>query len=99
MPALSRLAALLLVLALAGCGGALPPERQLELTVTAAGYDQPRLEAQVGDQIFIRLRNRDTIAHNLVVDLPAPSASTVASPATPSPPSLSLRPRPSAGPA
>lgn len=50
--------------------GSLPTERQLMLTVTAQGYDQPRLEARVGEQVFLRFRNDDTIAHNLNVDLP-----------------------------
>ncbi len=63
----------LLVVALLGLGacGSVPVERQLELTVTATGYDRPRLEARVGEQVFIRFRNADTIAHNLTIELPS----------------------------
>jgi sirohydrochlorin ferrochelatase len=60
----------LLALLLAGCGS-VPPERRLDLTVTAAGYSQSRLEAQVGEQLFITLRNEDTQAHSLAVELPS----------------------------
>ncbi len=59
----------LMLFVLSACGS-LPSERQLALTVTAQGYDQPRLEARVGEQVFLRFRNDDTIAHNLNVDLP-----------------------------
>ncbi|NWF79074.1 MAG: cupredoxin domain-containing protein [Chloroflexi bacterium] len=59
----------LMLFVLSACGS-LPTERQLTLTVTAQGYDQPRLEARVGEQVFVRFRNDDTIAHNLNVDLP-----------------------------
>ncbi|MGQ9927508.1 MAG: cupredoxin domain-containing protein [Chloroflexaceae bacterium] len=60
----------LALLSLVACG-TMPRERQLELTVTAAGYDPPRLEARVGEQVFIRFRNADTIAHNLTIELPS----------------------------
>jgi plastocyanin len=58
------------VLVLVACGGPLPSERQLELTVTAAGYEPEVLEANVGEIAIIRFRNRDTIAHNLNLELP-----------------------------
>jgi|YNPBryunderm2012_1023409.scaffolds.fasta_scaffold03365_3 plastocyanin len=61
---------MLALLSLVACG-TVPRERQLELTVTAAGYDTPRLEARVGEQVFIRFRNADTIAHNLTIELPS----------------------------
>ncbi|MCX7790788.1 MAG: cupredoxin domain-containing protein [Chloroflexaceae bacterium] len=61
---------ILYLLGLVACG-TVPRERQLELTVTAAGYDRPRLEAQVGEQVFIRFRNADAIAHNLTIALPS----------------------------
>lgn len=60
----------LAVFALGACGS-LPPERQLELRVTAEGYEPTRLEARVGEQVFIRFRNGDTVAHNLNIDLPS----------------------------
>jgi plastocyanin len=60
---------LLALLLLAGCG-ALPPERRIDLNVTAAGYTQAQVTAQTGDQIFIRFRNGDSQAHSLTVDLP-----------------------------
>ncbi len=63
----------LLILALLGlvACGTMPRERHLELTVTPAGYDRPRLEARVGEQVFIRFRNADAIAHNLTIVLPS----------------------------
>jgi uncharacterized cupredoxin-like copper-binding protein len=68
----SRLLALALALiALAACGA--PPERRLDLTVTAAGYSPGRLEARAGEQLFIRLKNEDSVAHSLTVDLPSGS--------------------------
>lgn len=69
--AISSVAIALLLVGLAACGGALPPERQLELMVTAAGYAPARLEARVGEQVFIRFQNRDRVAHSLTVELPA----------------------------
>lgn len=67
-----RLIALLfgLALLLVGCGGALPPERRLEVTVTAAGFSPARLEARRGDLVVITLRNRDEVGHNLTIELP-----------------------------
>lgn len=65
-----RFALALAVLVLAACGQ-LPPERQLELAVTAAGYEPARLEARVGEQVFIRFQNRDAVAHSLTVELPS----------------------------
>ncbi len=62
---------LALLFALSACGSSLPPERTLELTVTAEGYDQPRLEAMAGEMVTIRLRNRDSVAHNLNLELPS----------------------------
>jgi plastocyanin len=59
------------MLALVACGGPLPSERQLELTVTAAGYEPEVLEANVGEIAIIRFRNRDTVAHNLNLELPS----------------------------
>lgn len=70
---LARWAALSLLLLLWGCGGSVPPERELELTITSAGYAPTRLEARAGELIFIRFRNRDSVAHNLTVELPAGS--------------------------
>lgn len=71
MSSLTRLIALTsLLLGLAGCGGGLPPERRLDLTVTANGYEPVALEARVGEQVFIRFQNRDSIAHSLTVELP-----------------------------
>jgi uncharacterized cupredoxin-like copper-binding protein len=61
---------LALLLTLAACGGPLPSERALDVTVTTAGYEPALLEAQVGEMLIIRLRNRDTIAHNLTLELP-----------------------------
>jgi plastocyanin len=66
-----RATLVVLLLALAGCGGPLPPERQLDLMVTADGYAPVQLEAQVGEQVFIRFQNRDTVAHSLTVELPS----------------------------
>ncbi|MFV9506686.1 MAG: cupredoxin domain-containing protein [Oscillochloridaceae bacterium umkhey_bin13] len=64
-----RYLALSFCLLLVACG-TLPPERVIELTVTADGYDQTRLEAQAGGMLTLRLRNRDTIAHSLTLELP-----------------------------
>ncbi|MBP1468368.1 cupredoxin domain-containing protein [Candidatus Chloroploca sp. M-50] len=61
---------LLLLIVLAGCGQALPPERLIELTVTSSGYEPAEIEAYVGEIVSIRFRNRDTIAHALMVELP-----------------------------
>lgn len=66
-----RLALAFVVLSLAACGAALPSERRIDLAVTAAGYAPARLEARVGEQVFIRLQNRDGVAHSLTVELPA----------------------------
>jgi plastocyanin len=62
---------ILLALPLAACGGQLPPERLIELTVTAAGYEPEQLEARVGEMVVIRFRNRDVVAHNLNLELPS----------------------------
>lgn len=73
MRSLTRLIALsLALLALAACGTP-PPERRLDLFVTSQGYSPGRLEAQVGEQLFIRFKNDDTLAHSLTVDLPSGS--------------------------
>lgn len=61
----------LLALLLTACGGSLPPERLIELTVTAAGYEPEQLEARVGEMVVIRFRNRDVVAHNLNLELPS----------------------------
>lgn len=66
-----RLLALVAALLLGGCGGALPPENRLELTITAAGYSPARLEAQLGAQVVITFQNRDTVAHNVTIELPS----------------------------
>ncbi len=76
---ISRFALALAVLGLAACGQ-LPPERRLELAVTAAGYAPARLEARVGEQVFIRFQNRDDIAHSLTVALPAGQRTVSAEP-------------------
>ncbi|RRR69911.1 MAG: cupredoxin domain-containing protein [Candidatus Viridilinea halotolerans] len=60
-----------LLFVLAACETNLPPERTLEVTVTAEGYEPQRLEAQVGEMVTIRLRNRDTVGQNLYLDLPS----------------------------
>lgn len=65
-----RFALVVAVLSLAACGE-LPPERRLDLVVDAAGYAPARLEATVGEQVFIRFQNRDGVAHSLTVELPA----------------------------
>ncbi|PDW03670.1 cupredoxin domain-containing protein [Candidatus Viridilinea mediisalina] len=57
-------------LGLSACETTLPPERTLEVTITEAGYEPARLEAQVGEMVIIRLRNRDTIGQNLNLELP-----------------------------
>ncbi|NCC30507.1 MAG: cupredoxin domain-containing protein [Chloroflexia bacterium] len=61
---------LMLLILLAGCGQALPPERLIELTVTSSGYEPAEIEAYVGEIVSIRFRNRDTIAHALMLELP-----------------------------
>lgn len=61
---------LLALLLLGACGGSPPPERQLEVTATEMQFTPDRLEARVGEQVFIRLRNRGTVAHSLTIDLP-----------------------------
>lgn len=67
-----RLIALLfgLALILVGCGGAMPTERRLEVTVTEAGFSPARLEARRGELVTITLQNRDTVGHNLTIELP-----------------------------
>lgn len=62
--------ALLALLLLGACGGPPPPERQLEVTATEMQFTPDRLEAHVGEQVFVRLRNRGTVAHSLTIDLP-----------------------------
>lgn len=62
----------LALIALAGCG-ALPPERRVDLIVTASGYATPVLEGRAGEQLFIRFKNDDAIAHSLTVELPSGS--------------------------
>jgi plastocyanin len=72
-PDLTRiLLGLLLIIALAACGEP-PAERRLDLTVAADGYREAQLEATVGEQLFITLRNEDSVAHSLTVDLPSGS--------------------------
>lgn len=71
-PCSPRALALAALLALVACGTP-PPERRLDLAVSAAGYATPRLEAQAGEQLFIRFNNQDSVAHSLTVDLPSGS--------------------------
>lgn len=61
---------LLALLFLGACGGPPPPERQLEVTATEMQFTPDQLQARVGEQVFIRLRNRGTVAHSLTIDLP-----------------------------
>ena len=75
----AALLSLLALLALGACGD-LPPERRLELVVTAGGYAPGQLAGQVGEQIFIRLLNSDTIAHSLSVELPSGTRTVSADP-------------------
>lgn len=62
---------IVIVFALPACETSLPPERTLEVTVTAEGYEPQRLEAHVGEMVTIRLRNRDTVGQSLSLDLPS----------------------------
>lgn len=62
--------AILTLLLVGACGGPPPPERQLEVTATEMQFTPDRLEARVGEQVFVRLRNRGTVAHSLTIDLP-----------------------------
>jgi plastocyanin len=64
--------ALALVLLLLGACSA-PVERRLDLIVTAEGYATPQIEATAGEQLFIRFKNDDSVAHSLTVDLPSGS--------------------------
>lgn len=73
----AALALALALLALAACG-ALPPERRVDLVVSADGYAPAALEARVGEQLFIRLVNEDSVAHSLTVDLPSGSRTVAA---------------------
>lgn len=70
---LYRLLVLSTILGLLAACGSPPPERRLDLTVSAAGYAPATLEARVGEQLFIRFKNADVIAHSLTVDLPSGS--------------------------
>jgi plastocyanin len=72
MVVIYRLIALVAFLFLAACGAPLP-ERRLDLVVRASGYTPTRLEAQVGEQLFIRFINEDSVAHSLTVELPSGS--------------------------
>lgn len=60
-----------LALLLAGCGGTMPPERQLTVTVTAAGFSPARIEARKGDLVVLTLQNRDDVGHSLTIELPS----------------------------
>lgn len=51
----------------------MPPERRLDLVVRPEGYTVARVEARVGEQLFITLRNEDTRAHSLTAELPSGS--------------------------
>lgn len=85
------LIALSLVLWFLTACGTPPPERRLDLTVTAAGYAPATLEARVGEQLFIRFKNGDRVAHNLTVDLPSGSRTVSAEPGVDAILALTLR--------
>ncbi len=77
-----RLAASIAVIALAllsACGEPLR-ERTIEVTATEMRFDPDRVEAQTGEQIFLRLRNRGQVAHSLTIELPSGDRTVSADP-------------------
>lgn len=70
----------LLVLALGACGAPLPPERSLELVVTAEGYQPDTITVSEGEQVFIRFINEDTVGHNVTIEFPTGDRSVSAEP-------------------
>jgi nitrite reductase (NO-forming) len=59
-----------LALLLGGCGA---PLREAHITVVATemSFAPDRIEARVGDQVFLTLSNKGEVAHNLIVELPS----------------------------
>lgn len=64
---------------LAACGEPLR-ERTIEITATEMRFDPDRVEAQTGEQIFLRLRNRGQVAHSLTIELPSGDRTVSADP-------------------
>ena len=81
-PTMNRVSALIvsLVLLLGGCGGTLPPETHLTVTVTAAGFSPTQLEVRRGDQVVITFQNRDQVGHTLTLELPTGRRAVAAEP-------------------
>ncbi|WP_232280615.1 cupredoxin domain-containing protein [Chloroflexus aggregans] len=67
------------LLLLSACGEPLR-ERTIEITATEMRFDPDRVEAQTGEQIFIRLRNRGQVAHSFTIELPAGDRTVSADP-------------------
>jgi uncharacterized cupredoxin-like copper-binding protein len=59
-----------LAVLLAGCGAPLR-ERKLTIVATEMQFAPNRVEAEVGEQVFVTLSNKGKLAHNLVIELPA----------------------------
>jgi plastocyanin len=59
---------IILCLILASCGGS-AGSRQLDLTFNDSGLEPTRLEAYVGEQVFIRIRNDLPVARSLTIEL------------------------------
>lgn len=65
----SRLVALVVaLLAISSCGGPMPPQRNLTVVATEMAFTPNRLEAKVGDQIFLTFDNKGKLDHNLVIN-------------------------------
>ncbi len=61
---------LLVILALAACGGPPPPERSLTVTAADGRFTPETLTARVGEQVFLTLNNETDNPVTLVIELP-----------------------------
>ncbi|NNJ10743.1 cupredoxin domain-containing protein [Chloroflexales bacterium ZM16-3] len=61
---------LALAVILSGCGA---PLRETHITVVATemSFSPDKIEAHVGDQVFLTLSNKGKLAHNLIILLPS----------------------------
>ncbi|MBX0327469.1 cupredoxin domain-containing protein [Oscillochloris sp. ZM17-4] len=66
-----------LTVILSGCGAPLP-ETHITVVATEMQFTPDKVEAHVGDQVFLTLSNKGKLAHNLVILLPSGDRSIAA---------------------
>jgi uncharacterized cupredoxin-like copper-binding protein len=70
MPWFRFFACIALLLLLSSCGAPLH-ERSMTIEATEMLFSPNKVEAEVGEQVFVTLSNKGKLAHNLIFQLPA----------------------------